>query len=1120
MFADLTGFTQMSEKMDPEEVYAVVTGCLKILDTVARKHGGSVDKYLGDCIMAVFGAPIAIEDAPRAAINAAIEMRERVYRYNEEHSLAVRMDIHTGINSGLMISGDVSGPILREFAVMGDVVNVAARLKDLAPRGRIYVGPETHRYTKDHFEFRAREPIKPKGKEKTVPIYEVRSKEMQLYRRRIRADERVFADLIGRDEELADLRESLGAVARGKGGIVSLIADAGLGKTRLVAELLSANEDAGVTFLEGRSLSIGQSLSFHPFADLLRKWAEIPEREQEAKSLKRLESAIAALLSEDATEVFPFVATLMGLQPVGAHADRIAGIQGEAMQKLILKSMKQLLAATSRQSPLVLIFEDLHWADVSSIELLESLLDLVKDHPILLINVFRPEFPKTSGRVHKRAIQTQPDVHKEIRLLPLDPRQSRQLIENLFGRSQLPPDVSLSIQERAGGSPFFIEEVIRSLIEEGAVESHEGVLRATEKVHLVTIPGSIREVITARMDRLEPQHRSLLQMAAVVGRSVPHDVLAELMPDAQELERDLNYLVSAQFLVDHGAQCHFKHALIQEVAYESVLRTRREELHLRVAKVIEEGLTGKLPGASPMLAYHFWLGKDLERAEHYLFEAGDEAARSAASNEAIYFFQEASRLYLQMYGAGGDSQKKALLAKNTALALFNRGNLVEAGEHFSQALEHLEVKVPHGRLDVFLSFLQNMAFVLARLYLAPIPHSKKPADLRDHEIIDLMFNRAQAQILDPARFLFDSMATLRKMQSVDPRTVAGSGGMFAGAGGGLFSFSGVSLRIGERFVRLAEEIVDASDVKDFLVFRFMNFLHHVLKGDWDERHTIEPEMLEAGLRYGQFWDVTSYLAMDTPKKIHQGRFFEASEQVERLAKIADLYAFDLAHSSYHHTVMLLHLERRELEQAFDAVETYYAAHHEDLLNILALSEKAKIQILRNDPSGAERSLATASGIIEGAGVVPPFYRSAYLRSRLLLDLSEMENAIRAQDRSALKTCRRRARGSARAAIRIAGKIAYPRPEIFRLAGCHQWLLGHTRSAAGCWSKALAVATDLGTQPELGRIHLDIGRQLMETGSGGEVVGLDAADHLAMAEKIFSELELDWDLATLRRLTAG
>jgi hypothetical protein len=258
--------------------------------------------------------------------------------------------------------------------------------------------------------------------------------------------------------------------------------------------------------------------------------------------------------------------------------------------------------------------------------------------------------------------------------------------------------------------------------------------------------------------------------------------------------------------------------------------------------------------------------------------------------------------------------------------------------------------------------------------------------------------------------------------------------------------------------------------------------------------------------------------MEAPKLIHQGRFSEANQDIERLAKIADLYAFDLARSSHNHTAMLLRLERREMEQALEAVEIYYTEHQEDLLNILALSEKAKIQVLLADPRGAEESLTTAQGIVGRAGVVPPFYRGPYLRSRFLLDLFGLDTELQQPYRSGAQRYRQKTHESARAASGVAKKIAYCRPEIYRLMGTYRWLLGWEKLAARWWTRALAEAERLQARPELGRIHFEIGRRLTKRRHGREIAGLDAWGHMAKAERIFGELDLGWDRAQLEKLT--
>ena len=311
-------------------------------------------------------------------------MRNCIYELKKEHRTPAPLNIHIGVNTGLVVAGEVGGDVKKDFTVMGDTVNLAARLKDASPKGKIWVGPHTYRYTRGEFDFEPLPPLTLKNKARPVPAYEVLSVKGSPHRAGVTAGDRmVFSDLIGRERELEQIRTCIARVVAGQGGIVSLVGDAGLGKSRLVTEALASDEVRGARCLEGRSLSIGQNLSYHPFIDLLRRWARITDEDSEGQALQKLEASVAELLAEEAGEVFPFVATLMGMRLTGAQAERIAGIAGELenpLEKLILKSMKELLQAIARACPLVLVFEDVHWADASSVALLETFLRLVVDN--------------------------------------------------------------------------------------------------------------------------------------------------------------------------------------------------------------------------------------------------------------------------------------------------------------------------------------------------------------------------------------------------------------------------------------------------------------------------------------------------------------------------------------------------------------------------------------------------------------------------------------------------------------------------------------------------------------------------------------------------------------------
>ncbi|HEY2389193.1 MAG TPA: adenylate/guanylate cyclase domain-containing protein, partial [Candidatus Binatia bacterium] len=376
-FADISGFTAMSEKIDPEEVTLIMNGCFQLMEEIVRNHGGEVDKYIGDCVMALFGVPNAIENAPAQALNAAIEMRRRLDDFNREKRLVVELRTHIGVNTGLVLAGQVGGNVKRDFTVMGDTVNLASRLKDVAPNGSIYVGLDTYRATQHQFEYRELRPLTLKGKELPVMAFELTSASTQVHRPRAAAGDRmIFSEMVGRARELEQLRAAFTRARGREGGIVSVVAEAGLGKSRLTAEAISQWSANDLTVLEGRSLSMGATLSYHPFVDLLRSWARIIDGDAEQDSLRKLEVALRTELGDEAIELFPFIATMMGMRPGGDHAERLQDIRGEAMERMILKSVRELLLGLARTRPLVLVFEDLHWADLSSVKLLEAILKI------------------------------------------------------------------------------------------------------------------------------------------------------------------------------------------------------------------------------------------------------------------------------------------------------------------------------------------------------------------------------------------------------------------------------------------------------------------------------------------------------------------------------------------------------------------------------------------------------------------------------------------------------------------------------------------------------------------------------------------------------------------------
>ncbi|MBW2722742.1 MAG: AAA family ATPase [Deltaproteobacteria bacterium] len=1120
VFADISGFTAMTEKVGAERAYPVVAACLEILDEVTRAYGGTVDHFLGDCAMALFGIPHAIEDAPRAALNAAIEMRRRILAFNQSHDLAVPIDLHTGVATGLGIAGDISGPMLREFAVMGDHVDRADLLTDAAETGSIRVDEATRHATREVFRFEEAEAMVLPGSSLSQATWELLSTTPQLHRTRAAAGRQVSSELVGRDEQLNKLRDGLSALLRGTGGVINISAEAGIGKSRLLVELRTLEEADGSSWMEGRALSNGRNLRYHPFADMLRSWVHVGDEDDDARARELLDEAVAAVLPQAVEEVAPLLANLMGAALGEEELDRLAGIAGDAAGKIVRGAMVQLLRAVAAEQPLVIVMEDLHWADLSSIELIESLYRLAEENPILFVNAFRPGFAESSGRLLAFIREQMPAHQIELELQPLDSGAARTMVKNLFRGGDVPQTTRRVIEERAHGNPFYMEEVVRSLVDTGAVEIRDGSLYATDKLASAPIPGTVQEAVMARVDRLDLRLKSVLQAASVIGGSFHVDVLEELS-DHSVLATNLELLEAGEFIVPSdrsaGVEYAFKHPLIQELTYESLLESRRRELHLDVAMAAEKRLSDGIPGYCAMLAYHFSMGRSAERAENYLFLAGDEAARSAASNEALHFFRQASALYEQIHPDGGDVEKRARLEKNLGLALMNRGRLIEAVDHFDRTTRLLGHSAPRGSLAMGFGFVANLVSVLGRLY-AGRPHGKRQATDRDRELMDTMFRRAMAQsTTNPIHFFVDSTAMLRALSRFDPYSVPESAAMFSGVIA-IFSFGGISFDIGRRFLEVARELAEGGALEErALYYRTLCFLHNLLAGDWSEEHSIEQGALDEGLREGRFWETSTYLDLDCQRQTTQGNFDAAWTRIAQLTEIADLYEYDLAGSARLAQTAFVHIERREFDDALHALEVYYDEHSEVLFNVTAVSMGARVHALRGDAEIAAEEIDRAEALMTKAGRVPPFHAGNVYSARHLVDVLALENvakasAARGTGTPAFKAAAKRARASRKAALSSANRAAWRKPEALRLAGREAWLLGRQKDAIDWWEQAVDCATTLGARPELGRTLADAGRSLADARTESTLRGRDARSCLREAREIFEDLSLAVDLA--------
>ncbi len=534
MFADISGFTTMDEKLDPEEVRCMINGCFERLGMVIDRYEGHIDKFIGDGIMALFGMHTTHENDPERALRAALDMMSTLAEFNAEHAgrLTKPLALHFGINSGLVISGGIGTSQRQDYSVMGDPVNLASRLEGLSEAGEILVGENTYRLTAPLFEFEALKPVKVKGKEKPAPLY--RLIKAKTVPGQVRGRERLFSPLVGRQNEMSILEKALANAQNGQGSVISIIGESGLGKSRLVAELgLKCKLKGQVNWAEGVAISYGQSDSYlsarHLFCNLLGVAPEaLP-----AEVALALRSEVDSLFLEPAVDIYPFLGHLLGVSLPREAARRVKYLEGEALHRQILQSVRRYISAKAGPQPLILVWEDLQWVDPSSLDLLEALSGLIQQNPLLLILVYRPRRERRIWAFHKKVAAMLGQDFTCIELSPLTIEESKQLLNNLLGVGNASPEIARLVLSKAEGNPFYVAEMVRFLIEGGTItRSDDGQGWAiTASLEDIQIPDSLQGVIMDRIDRLDPETKRTLQAASVIGPDFLYKVLAHVLED-------------------------------------------------------------------------------------------------------------------------------------------------------------------------------------------------------------------------------------------------------------------------------------------------------------------------------------------------------------------------------------------------------------------------------------------------------------------------------------------------------------------------------------------------------------------------------------------------------------
>jgi class 3 adenylate cyclase len=528
LFADIVGSTAIAERLDPEDWTAIVSRALASMNTTIERYDGTIARLMGDGVLAFFGAPIAHEDDPVRAVRCGLDMARAVDELSAELNAKEPIDlrVRVGINTGPVVVGVVGTETAHEYTAMGDAVNVAARMQALARPGTVLVSGATHRFIAALVESVDVGPLDLKGKTNAVQAYEVTGLKEGATGRGLTG---IHAPMIGRDAQLARLTELFGIARAGQGRVVSILGEPGIGKSRLLSEFRASVEsgDSSVRWVEGRCLSYGQTLPYHLVLDVVRSVIGVSASANEPEVRDALERTMRELLGDGWAEPYAYLGHLLSLKLDPEAQARLSVLDREAIKRYVA-SLLQVVRAISSRGPLVLVFEDLHWADAASTDALLMLMPLAADLPLLSILSSRRDRDAVGWRLVSGARDLFGDALTEIRLDPLSSDQARSLVANLLEIESLPQKTRDLILSKAEGNPFFVEEVIRMLIDRGAIRREGNSWIATASVAGVEIPDTLQGLLLERIDRLPKESRRTLRVASVIGRQFGLTILERL----------------------------------------------------------------------------------------------------------------------------------------------------------------------------------------------------------------------------------------------------------------------------------------------------------------------------------------------------------------------------------------------------------------------------------------------------------------------------------------------------------------------------------------------------------------------------------------------------------------
>jgi class 3 adenylate cyclase/tetratricopeptide (TPR) repeat protein len=814
LFADVANYTSISEKLDPEEVHQIMDGCFRILMDEIHKYEGTINQFTGDGVMAIFGAPVSHEDHAQRACYAALSIQKGMMEYAErvKNQCGTDFQMRIGLNSGPVVVGSIGDDLRMDYTAVGDTTNLAARVEQGAKPGEIWMSRETRNITRGYFKEESVGEIPLRGKAQPQQLYRLISDLPDVRTRFAVGLARGMTDLVGRRPEMEALRSAYERVKGGEAQVVDVVGEAGVGKSRLVYEfqrVLGPDE----TFLTGICVPYGRNINFLPVIDLVKASLGIvggmSEEEVGNRIMEEAEDGLAPMI--------PFYRNLLSLK---VDDPRFNLLDPEGRKYGTFEAVKDLFLAMSEEKPLAIFLEDVHWMDKISEEFFTYFSHCIHDHKILMISAYRPDgAPAWAQGTH----------YQRLGLETLSFDTSIRLVRNILGGLPLDPALEKKIVEKTGGNPFFVEEIVRDLLDRGDLVKSGDRYICNRPIDQLEIPNTIQGVLAARMDRLGEGLRHTMQVASVIGRDFAFRLLKSIMELGEELRVRLTNLVGLEILYEKALypelEYIFKNVLTQEVAYESLLKQRRQEIHGRIARAIEELYAHRLEQHYELLAHHYGRSGEAEKAIEYLMLAAEKSNQNKAAQAACEFFRQALRM-VESAHISLDPDKDRRIHQGLASASVDIGDINTALENYRKAME---VCQKHGMVAHEMEILVEVG--LARFF-TPMEReeairSYEEGIARAREVGD---KGAESRILSIKGFYLGSLgyryegynmaveAEAMALQTGNPRVVAATRGLLAFAERWL-GRPGKAVELTEGLTDALSKMYSLNQLSAFIYFR-------------------------------------------------------------------------------------------------------------------------------------------------------------------------------------------------------------------------------------------------------------------------------------------------------------